>query len=114
VVTRAAAGQRTLKVRVVEDDFTQLLPATSTVNFYEPADSELPTETDWSTSRYLTHTPTLFEALRERVALLKCHLRQIGAECARRVKHRRREIHAGCAHRARDEGRRGADSGRRL
>ena len=34
--------------------------------FYEPADSELPTETDWSTSRYLTHTPKVFEALRAR------------------------------------------------
>ncbi len=34
--------------------------------FYEPADAELPTETDWSTPRYLDHTPKLFEALRNR------------------------------------------------
>ena len=35
--------------------------------FYEPADSALPTETVWSTSKYLDHTPKLFEALRDRV-----------------------------------------------
>ncbi|HET6970091.1 MAG TPA: D-mannonate dehydratase ManD [Phenylobacterium sp.] len=35
--------------------------------FYEPADATLPTETMWSTSRYLDHTPKLFEALRDRV-----------------------------------------------
>jgi mannonate dehydratase len=35
--------------------------------FYEPADAALPTETVWSTSKYLDHTPKLFEALRARV-----------------------------------------------
>ena len=35
--------------------------------FYEPADATLPTETVWSTSKYLDHTPKLFEALRTRV-----------------------------------------------
>ncbi|HEX3363887.1 D-mannonate dehydratase ManD [Phenylobacterium sp.] len=35
--------------------------------FYEPADATLPTETVWSTSKYLDHTPKLFEALRDRV-----------------------------------------------
>ena len=35
--------------------------------FYEPADAALPTETVWSTSKYLDHTPKLFEALRDRV-----------------------------------------------
>jgi mannonate dehydratase len=35
--------------------------------FYEPADSALPTETVWSTPKYLDHTPKLFEKLRERV-----------------------------------------------
>jgi mannonate dehydratase len=35
--------------------------------FYEPADGALPTETVWSTSKYLDHTPKLFEALRDRV-----------------------------------------------
>ena len=35
--------------------------------FYEPADATLPTETVWSTPKYLDHTPRLFEALRERV-----------------------------------------------
>jgi mannonate dehydratase len=35
--------------------------------FYEPADATLPTETIWSTSKYLDHTPKLFEALRDRV-----------------------------------------------
>jgi mannonate dehydratase len=32
--------------------------------FYEPADASLPTETVWSTPRYLDHTPKVFEALR--------------------------------------------------
>jgi len=35
--------------------------------YYEPADATLPTETVWSTSKYLNHTPKLFDALRERV-----------------------------------------------
>ncbi|QET01949.1 D-galactonate dehydratase family protein [Cupriavidus pauculus] len=33
--------------------------------FYEPADANLPSEHDWSTERYLDHTPKLFEAVRE-------------------------------------------------
>ena len=35
--------------------------------FYEAADAALPTETVWSTSKYLDHTPKLFEAIRARV-----------------------------------------------
>ena len=35
--------------------------------FYEPADSDLPSEHDWSTSKYLNHTPKLFEAVRNAV-----------------------------------------------
>jgi len=34
--------------------------------FYEPADAALPTETVWSTAKYLDHAPRLFDALRER------------------------------------------------
>lgn len=34
--------------------------------YYEPADSELPTQTVWSTHKYLKHVPILFEALRDR------------------------------------------------
>jgi len=33
--------------------------------FYEPADAALPSETIWDTYKYLTHTPKLFEKLRE-------------------------------------------------
>ena len=32
--------------------------------FYEPADSELPTENEWSTTKYLDNLPKLFEKLR--------------------------------------------------
>lgn len=32
---------------------------------YEPADAQLPTETVWDTSRYLTHVPKLFDRLRD-------------------------------------------------
>ena len=35
--------------------------------FYEPADADLPSEHDWSTSKYLHHTPKLFEAVRNAV-----------------------------------------------
>ncbi|MEI6440228.1 MAG: D-mannonate dehydratase ManD [Alphaproteobacteria bacterium] len=35
--------------------------------YYEPADAALPTETIWSTTKYLNHTPKLFDALRNRV-----------------------------------------------
>ena len=34
---------------------------------YEPADGNLPSEHDWSTEKYLRHTPGLFEAVREAV-----------------------------------------------
>ena len=34
---------------------------------YEPADGNLPSEHDWSTEKYLRHTPSLFEAVREAV-----------------------------------------------
>jgi len=33
---------------------------------YEPADARLPTETTWSTHKYLNHVPKLFETLRAR------------------------------------------------
>ena len=32
--------------------------------FYEPADSDLPTENEWSTTKYLDHLPKLFEKIR--------------------------------------------------
>jgi mannonate dehydratase len=34
---------------------------------YEPADGPLPGEHDWSTEKYLNHTPSLFQAVREAV-----------------------------------------------
>ena len=34
---------------------------------YEPADASLPSEHDWSTEKYLLHTPKLFEAVRNAV-----------------------------------------------
>jgi mannonate dehydratase len=35
--------------------------------FYEPADADLPSEHDWSTEKYLRHTPKLFEAVRDQL-----------------------------------------------
>lgn len=35
--------------------------------FYEPADANLPSEHEWSTERYLDHTPKLFDKVREAV-----------------------------------------------
>lgn len=35
--------------------------------FYEPADGSLPAEHDWSTEKYLNHTPKLFAAVRDAV-----------------------------------------------
>lgn len=35
--------------------------------FYEPADADLPSEHDWSSEKYLLHTPQLFEAVRRAV-----------------------------------------------
>ena len=34
--------------------------------YYEPADANLPSENVWSTTKYLDHTPRLFEALRDK------------------------------------------------
>jgi mannonate dehydratase len=33
--------------------------------YYEPADADLPSENTWSTSKYLSHAPKLFEKLRD-------------------------------------------------
>ncbi|MEO7940111.1 MAG: D-mannonate dehydratase ManD [Burkholderiaceae bacterium] len=35
--------------------------------FYEPADADLPSEHDWSSEKYLLHTPQLFDAVRNAV-----------------------------------------------
>ena len=35
--------------------------------FYEPADADLPSEHDWSTEKYLRHTPELFDKVRTAV-----------------------------------------------
>ena len=35
--------------------------------FYEPADADLPSEHDWSTTKYLNHAPKLFDAVRSAV-----------------------------------------------
>jgi len=35
--------------------------------FYEPADASLPSEHEWSTEKYLDHTPRLFDAVRSRL-----------------------------------------------
>ncbi|MBL8550096.1 MAG: D-galactonate dehydratase family protein [Hyphomonadaceae bacterium] len=58
---------------------------------YEPAESELPTETVWSTPKYLRHTPKLFERARadhgEEVLLLHdVHHRLTPIEAARLAK----------------------------
>jgi mannonate dehydratase len=55
---------------------------------YEPADSALPTENVWDTEAYLTHVPTLFEAVRSEVGpgprlLHDVHHRLTGNEAAR-------------------------------
>ena len=34
---------------------------------YEPADASLPSEHDWSSEKYLLHTPRLFDAVRQAV-----------------------------------------------
>ena len=35
--------------------------------FYEPADADLPSEHDWSTEKYLRHTPQLFDRIRDKL-----------------------------------------------
>src|SRR5438105_928424 len=35
--------------------------------FYEPADADLPSEHDWSSEKYLDHTPKLFDRLRDKL-----------------------------------------------
>jgi mannonate dehydratase len=39
----------------------------TTSRLYEPADSDLPSEHDWDSAKYLRHTPKLFEAVRQAV-----------------------------------------------
>ena len=40
---------------------------------YEPADADLPSEHDWSTEKYLRHTPELFDKVRAAVARATCN-----------------------------------------
>ncbi len=56
--------------------------------YYEPADADLPTETVWSTEKYLDHVPKLFDRLRDRFGfgphlLHDCHHRLTPIEAAR-------------------------------
>jgi len=81
-------GYRAVRVQVGIPGITSMYGVSKNKLFYEPADAALPSESTWSTARYLQHVPGLFEAVRDRygfdVALLHdAHHRLVPIEAAR-------------------------------
>jgi mannonate dehydratase len=68
-ITRAgeylAAGYRAVRVQTGVPGMTGTYGVSKDKFFYEPADADLPTETVWSSERYLPVVPELFAAARE-------------------------------------------------
>jgi mannonate dehydratase len=58
-------GYRAVRVQCGVPGLAKTYGVSADKMFYEPADAALPTETVWSTARYLAHTPDVFARVRE-------------------------------------------------
>ncbi|GAB7545282.1 D-mannonate dehydratase ManD [Cupriavidus sp. CuC1] len=58
-------GYRAVRAQAGVPGLNKVYGVSSDRLFYEPADASLPSEHDWSTERYLDHTPRLFEKVRD-------------------------------------------------
>ncbi|MEU8024852.1 D-mannonate dehydratase ManD [Micromonospora haikouensis] len=58
-------GYRAVRVQCGVPGLAKTYGVSADKMFYEPADAALPTETVWSTARYLAHTPGVFARVRE-------------------------------------------------
>jgi mannonate dehydratase len=65
VQTYVDLGYRAVRVQTGVPGLEKTYGVSSDKLFYEPADAALPTETAWSTPRYLEHVPSVFARARE-------------------------------------------------
>lgn len=67
VLRYAEAGYKAIRAQSGVPGLEKVYGVGKGALFYEPADAELPSEHDWSSEKYLRHTPRLFERLREKL-----------------------------------------------
>ncbi len=67
VLRHQALGYRAIRAQSGVPGLEKVYGVGSGSRLYEPADAALPSEHDWSTEKYLRHTPKLFAAVREAV-----------------------------------------------
>ncbi len=65
VQTYVDLGYRAVRVQTGVPGLEKTYGVSKDRMFYEPADAALPTESDWSTARYLEHVPGVFARARE-------------------------------------------------
>ena len=61
-----ALGYRAIRAQTGVPGLPETYGVSKDKMFYEPADANLPTETVWSTEKYLDHLPALFDRLRSK------------------------------------------------
>jgi len=67
VLRYRALGYRAIRAQSGVPGLQKVYGVSKDTMFYEPADASLPSEHDWSTEKYLDHTPQLFARVREAV-----------------------------------------------
>jgi mannonate dehydratase len=67
VLRHKEAGYRAIRAQSGVPGLEKVYGVSSQGRLYEPADAALPSEHDWDTTKYLRHTPKLFQAVREAV-----------------------------------------------
>ena len=67
VLRHKEAGYRAIRAQSGVPGLEKVYGVSSQGRLYEPADAALPSEHDWDSSKYLRHTPKLFQAVREAV-----------------------------------------------
>ncbi|MBM3363206.1 MAG: D-galactonate dehydratase family protein [Betaproteobacteria bacterium] len=64
VLRHKEAGYRAIRAQSGVPGLEKVYGVSTQGRLYEPADAALPSEHDWDSSKYLRHTPRLFEAVR--------------------------------------------------
>lgn len=67
VLRHKAQGYMAIRAQSGIPGLSKVYGVSATNRMYEPADGDLPGEHDWDTTKYLRHTPKLFQAVREAV-----------------------------------------------
>ena len=67
VLRYAEAGYKAIRAQSGVPGLEKVYGVGKGTLFYEPADADLPSEHDWSTEKYLRHTPKLFDRIRDKL-----------------------------------------------